>query len=103
MAYDITYTQKRLIGVAIRIAGSQDALAELSGISQQLISGMLVGVRGISAETAAAIHKATGGQVPKHKLRPDLFDEPQLTGANPPAEDAAAIDGDPVLNPTWSS
>lgn len=63
---------------AITIAGSQAELERRSGIPQQTISWLLLKADRISAEMAVAIDRATGGEVPKHSLRPDLFDPPAV-------------------------
>jgi DNA-binding transcriptional regulator YdaS (Cro superfamily) len=59
---------------AIDLAGSQRALAEQVGLSQQGISYLLNDAPQVSAEIAIAIHRATDGRVSKEKLRPDIFD-----------------------------
>jgi DNA-binding transcriptional regulator YdaS (Cro superfamily) len=64
------------IARAIEIAGSQRRLAEKTGLAQQMISKLLNGERGISAETAVAIEKATNGAIHRSRLRPDLWDKP---------------------------
>lgn len=58
---------------AISLTGSQQKLAEKVGCSQQFISLLAREAVKVSAEMALAIHKATDGQVSKHKLRPDIF------------------------------
>lgn len=58
---------------AVKIVGSQKALADKTGLSQQGISWLLKEARQISAEIAVAIDRATEGQVSKAELRPDLF------------------------------
>lgn len=59
---------------AIELAGSQAALAEKIGLSQQGVSWLLNEAPQVSAEIAIAIDRATNGEVSKEKLRPDLFD-----------------------------
>ena len=59
---------------AIELVGSQRALAEQIGLSQQGISYLLNEAPQVSAEIAMAIHRATGGQVRKEDLRPDIFE-----------------------------
>jgi DNA-binding transcriptional regulator YdaS (Cro superfamily) len=67
---------------AISAAGSQAALSDRIGVSQQLISYWLrKGARGVPAEHVSAIEMATG--ISRHELRPDVF------GAKP-AEKASA-------------
>lgn len=58
---------------AVRIRGSQAKLAEAAGCSQQQISYLLHDAERISAEMAAAIERATNGEVSKAVLRPDMF------------------------------
>lgn len=65
------------ISAAIEIVGSQAKLADAIGVRQQTISKLLLGQRSkVSGEIAVGIHNATGGRVPKWKLRPDLFEAP---------------------------
>lgn len=66
-----------LIAAAIQQCGNQKALAEAAGVEQQTISKLLNRQRRITGEMAAKIDRATGGAVPKYRLRPDLFDAPQ--------------------------
>jgi DNA-binding transcriptional regulator YdaS (Cro superfamily) len=67
------------ISAAIEIVGSQQKLADAIGVRQQTISKLLLGQRSkISAEIAAGIHTATNGQIPKWKIRPDLFEAPAV-------------------------
>lgn len=63
------------------VGGSQSALAERIGRSQQYISLILNSRARIAAEAASAIHDATAGEVPKWDLRPDLFERPVLSQA----------------------
>jgi DNA-binding transcriptional regulator YdaS (Cro superfamily) len=65
-----------LIKRAIDTLGTQKKLARAAGVEQQTISKLLNRQRGISAEMALAIEKATAGAIPRHKLRPDLFQAP---------------------------
>ena len=58
---------------AVELAGSQRALAEKTGLSQQGISWLLNEAPQISAEHAIAIESATSGEVTRAQLRPDLF------------------------------
>lgn len=66
-----------LIAAAIQTCGNQKALAEAAGVEQQTISKLLNRQRRITGEMAAKIDRATKGAVPKHRLRPDLFDAPE--------------------------
>ena len=71
---------------AIRIIGTQQALARKLGIRAPSVAEWRRRGR-VPAERCAAIETATGGEVTRHDLRPDLFD--------PPA-DAAAASGEGV-------
>lgn len=53
--------------------GSQQALADAIGMSQQGISYVLHAAPRITAEAAVAIERATNGQVRREQLRPDIF------------------------------
>jgi len=64
---------------AVGIAGSQQKLAVRAGFSQQHISYLLNSADQISAESAVAIDRATGGQVSRAQLRPDLFSVEEVT------------------------
>lgn len=66
-------TPDPIIQKAISLAGSQQRLSELSGLSQQFISKLLLRQRGISAEASIAIETATDGAVDRSELRPDLW------------------------------
>lgn len=57
----------RLIG----IAGSQQALADTIGKSQQSVSKWKLGLAQPSAQAAVSIEKTYG--TPAHVLRPDIF------------------------------
>lgn len=65
---------------AIEIKGSQGKLAKAAGVSQTSIWKALQAER-VSAELAVMIDRATGGEVGKHQLRPDLFDAPETAAA----------------------
>jgi DNA-binding transcriptional regulator YdaS (Cro superfamily) len=66
-----------LVTEAVRILGSQAALAAELGKSQQLVSFLCTHATEISAEDAIGIHRATGGRVPASMLRPDLWRCPE--------------------------
>ena len=59
---------------AVKIAGTQKALAEAIGVSQQGISYLLTDAKDISPEIAVAIDKFTGGKISKADLRPDIWE-----------------------------
>jgi len=59
---------------AVKITGSQSALARSLGLKQAHIWNWLnKGGRRVPAEYCQAIEEATGGQVTRHDLRPDIF------------------------------
>ncbi len=64
-----------LIAEAIEVAGSQERLADLCKVTQPAISKALGSSR-VSADLAVAIERATGGAVPRWRLRPDLWSQP---------------------------
>jgi DNA-binding transcriptional regulator YdaS (Cro superfamily) len=65
----------KLIEKAVTTYGSQAKLAAAAGCSQQLISQLLKGEVGVTAETALKIDAATNGAISKRELRPDIFGE----------------------------
>lgn len=65
---------------ALKAAKSQVAMASTLGVSQAQISRMSRGEIPIDASVAASIQKFY--QVPKYRLRPDIFDPPR--GYKPP-------------------
>jgi DNA-binding transcriptional regulator YdaS (Cro superfamily) len=58
---------------AIKIAGSQQALATACGVSQSAVSKWVLG-GGVSVENAINISRATSGRVSVADLRPDVLD-----------------------------
>jgi DNA-binding transcriptional regulator YdaS (Cro superfamily) len=52
---------------------SQTELARALGVSQGLVGHWVHGRKRITAERAVQIERATGGQVTRAELRPDLF------------------------------
>lgn len=66
---------KPLIEKAIKIAGSQTRLGEMCGVSQNAIWAAKRAGK-VSAELAVSIEQATNGEVPRWKLRPDLWEAP---------------------------
>jgi DNA-binding transcriptional regulator YdaS (Cro superfamily) len=72
MSGSVSKTPKQALLDAIEFFGSQAKLAKAIGIQQPSIAGALL--RGqVSEAVAIAIDRASGGKVPKHRLRPDLF------------------------------
>lgn len=65
-----------LIEEAIEVFKSQDALAKAIGTSQARVSRLLLNTSKVEAEDAIAIERATGGQIPRWRLRPDLWSQP---------------------------
>lgn len=62
----------KLITKAIEMFGSEKSLAEAAGVSQPVINAAKNTGR-VGPKAAAGIDRATKGQVPKSKLRPDLW------------------------------
>lgn len=58
---------------AVALKGSQPLLAKAIGCSQSKISWLLCQAEKIDADDAVAIDTATGGEVSKSDLRPDLW------------------------------
>ena len=67
---------RSLIEAAIARAGSEAKLAAAVGLSQAAINKAKRAGR-VSAELAVAIDRATGGVIPRHELRPDLYPPPE--------------------------
>lgn len=85
----VTATRNTLVEEAVRICGSQNALAEaMTGVGfpcvQQTISKLVNGELRVDADFAIGIDRATGGRISKHALRPDLFDAPRVPADVPP-------------------
>lgn len=57
---------------AVDLAGGQNALSRLIGVSQSTVSGWIKDGR-CGPTHAIAIHKALKGKVSAHDLRPDLY------------------------------
>ncbi len=63
---------------AIDIAGGQKPLADLIGTSQsQVWYWLKKSKKGVPGEFAPLIEVATDGAVPRHELRPDIFEAPK--------------------------
>lgn len=69
-----------LIQAAITILGSEAKLGAACGVTQGAIWKAKKAGR-VSGELAVRIHRATNGAIPKHRLRPDLWDAPTVTGS----------------------
>lgn len=81
---------------AVRIAGSQQAFAELLGKSQPTVSRMINQSKQLPAEDVLRVEAATG--VSRHLLRPDIY--PRETPSLP----AAAIGEEtPLCGPILSA
>ncbi len=61
---------------AVKIAGGQTALARKVGTRQGNVWSWLNRTRRVPAEFVIKIEDATGGRVPRHELRPDIFPKP---------------------------
>ena len=66
-----TLTESR-IEKAIKVVGNQKRLADTLGVSTQAITKWR---RRIPAERVLDIERATGGEVTRQQLRPDLYPE----------------------------
>lgn len=69
-------TMNQTVKEAIDICNSQEALAKAMGCSQSRVSRLLLEQQKVEAEDAIAIEAATGGQIPRWRLRPDLWSQP---------------------------
>lgn len=74
------------VAKAIKIAGSQSALARIVGHPQSLVSAWLLGKRRVSVDSVPVIVNLTEGVVKPHELRPDL---PTVFPAPDPANESA--------------
>lgn len=74
---------------AINIVGGQTQLARLLGVKQANVWHWLKKAGRVPGEYVLAIETATGGQVTRHELRPDLYPDAQAPDALPeiPEED----------------
>lgn len=70
-----------LIQAAITILGSEAKLALACGVTQGAIWKAKTAGR-VSGEMAVKIERATKGSVPRHRLRPDLWDAPVSMSAS---------------------
>lgn len=69
-------SKNEAIKKAIELVSSQEALAKAMGCSQSRVSRLLLEQQKVEAEDAIAIEAATGGQIPRWRLRPDLWTQP---------------------------
>jgi DNA-binding transcriptional regulator YdaS (Cro superfamily) len=67
---------RKHVARAVKLLGSQKKLADAIGCSQQHVSYLLHDADRVSAEVALKIDEATGGQVSRNSLRPDIFGPP---------------------------
>jgi DNA-binding transcriptional regulator YdaS (Cro superfamily) len=63
-------------------------LATILGVSDELVRLWRHGRRRISAERAIVLSNKTG--IPRHELRPDIWDAPGSESVSPPPESAEA-------------
>lgn len=68
-----TATPFEALKAAVTRAGSQSALARICGVSQTAVWKWLQSGKRLPAEYCRAVEQAT--DVPKHLLRPDIFDD----------------------------
>jgi DNA-binding transcriptional regulator YdaS (Cro superfamily) len=67
---------------AIDVLGTgQKGLADDLGVSPQQVNQWVLGKRPVPANRCLDIERATGGQVTRHDLRPDVFGEPPTSEA----------------------
>lgn len=67
---------------AVGLLGGQSATARLIGVSQQSIWAALNTRKRVPAEWCLPIERATGGQVTRHQLRPDLYPDDRKDAAD---------------------
>lgn len=67
----------------VEIAGGQGSLAKAISVTQPLVWQWCNGKRPVAAHHCVAIETATGGQVTRYDLRPDVF------GPAPQGQEAA--------------
>ncbi|WP_341915479.1 molecular chaperone TorD family protein [Ferrovibrio terrae] len=74
---------------AVALVGGQTQLARLLGVKQANVWHWLNKAERVPGEYVLAIESATGGQVTRHDLRPDLYPDVQAADAAPviPEED----------------
>lgn len=60
---------------AVEILGSQTALAAKIGVSPSFVNQLVNGLRPVPPKLCRRIETATGGEVTKQDLRPDIFAE----------------------------
>lgn len=58
---------------ALKIFGSETAMAAAIGLSQQSVNEVIRSGRNAPPKWCIPLEKATGGQVTRHQLRPDLY------------------------------
>ena len=66
---------------AIKIAGGQAALGRACGVSQGHVWWWLRKSKRVPAEAVLAVEAATGGAVPRHEIRPDIYPTPDRSAA----------------------
>jgi DNA-binding transcriptional regulator YdaS (Cro superfamily) len=66
---------KTPIQAAVENIGSQGATAQAIGVTQPLVWQWCNGKRPVAAHHCVAIEQATGGEVTRYDLRPDVFGE----------------------------
>lgn len=60
---------------AVELLGSESAVAAAIGKAQQTVNEVLRAGRPAPATWCIPLERATGGQVTRHQLRPDLYPE----------------------------
>lgn len=70
-------TSVAAIAAAVRLFHTQSALASIMGKSQGHVSRLVAGDVEIDAVDAVTIDQRSSGKIPRHELRPDLWDPPK--------------------------
>jgi len=78
------------ITAAVAKLGGQASLASAIGVHKVVVNQWVRGQRPIPARWCIPIEAATGGEVTRHDLRPDVFGAPPPASAAPNAADQQA-------------
>ena len=62
---------------ALKIFGTQSALAAAIGLKQQSVNDVFRARREAPAKWCIPLERATNGKITRHQLRPDLYPEEQ--------------------------
>lgn len=64
-------TKKQALRKACKLVGGKSAMARLTGVTRQAVQHWAR--NGVPANRVIKIEKATGGEVTRYELRPDLY------------------------------